>query len=561
MQRRIAELEHQHAAGYARYPVQPGEFDIPEPERVWGDAVAMTAHGARITQHALPAAFLARMTRLLGDEFPAFLASFDAAPSTGLRVNTLKITPEQFRALLPWELAPVPWCPAGFTVTGDGGPGKHPYHAAGLYYLQDPSAMAAAEILAPQPGERVLDLAAAPGGKATHLASLMTNEGLLVANEIHPQRAWDLAENLERWGARNVAITNEAPERLAERFGDFFDAVLVDAPCSGEGMLRRSEAARREWAPELIGGCSLRQAAILEHAAGLVRPGGRLAYATCTFAPEEDEGTVTRFLRDHPEFELAEPPRHAGFAPGRPEWMAEWLGQETGHSNEEWGAGRLGRGTGRSNEEWGAGRLGRGTGHSNADRQLGPVSDRARSDLSRAVRLWPHLAPGEGHFIALLHKRAAGIAPGGSPRAWRPARLPRPVEAAYREFCTENLVTVPAAERLALVGSYLYALPPDLPDLTGLRFLHPGWWLGAIKGSRFEPSHALASALRAVDARRAASLAADTPELLAYLRGETFRNPGENGWLLVAADGYPLGWGKRVNGVVKSKYPKGLRRA
>jgi 16S rRNA C967 or C1407 C5-methylase (RsmB/RsmF family)/NOL1/NOP2/fmu family ribosome biogenesis protein len=538
VQQRIAELERQLAAGYARDPVQPGEFDIPASERVWGDAAILKAHGARTTHQreaslwdALPAAFLARMARLLGDEFPAFRASFDAAPSAGLRVNTLKITPERFRALLPWELTPVPWCPAGFVVDDVPGaceapgtrrlsglpPGKHPYHAAGLYYLQDPSAMAAAEVLAPQGGERVLDLAAAPGGKATHLASLMAGAGLLIVNEIHPRRAWDLAENLERWGVRNAALTNETPERLAERFEGFFDAVLLDAPCSGEGMLRRSEVARREWAPELIAGCSLRQAAILAHAARLVRPGGRLVYATCTFAPEENEGTVARFVRDHPEFELRAPPRWPGFAPGRPEWLA----------NDVPGNSEL-PGT------W--------------------------SSLSRAVRLWPHLAPGEGHFIALLYKRAMGPVSGGASRPWRPARLPRPVEAAYRAFCAENLAVIPATERLTLIGSYLYALPPDLPDLIGLRFLHPGWWLGTIKSDRFEPSHALALALRPEDARRTVSLGAERAELAAYLRGETFRAPGEDGWLLVAADGYPVGWGRRVGGVVKSKYPKGLRR-
>ena len=230
----------------------------------------------------IPSAFLERMARLLRDEYPAFLASYDKLPSVGLRVNTLKIAPEVFRQIAPFKLAPLPWCAAGFTIAGeDKEPGKHPYHAAGLYYLQDPSAMAVAELLDPQPGERVLDLASAPGGKATHIAAKMQGQGLLVANEIHSKRAWELAGNLERWGAANVAITNETPERLAERFEDFFDRVLVDAPCSGEGMLRKSEAARVEWAPELVRGCALRQTAILDHAARLVRPGGRLAYSTC----------------------------------------------------------------------------------------------------------------------------------------------------------------------------------------------------------------------------------------------------------------------------------------
>ncbi len=476
------------------------------------------------------------MAALLGDEFPPFLASYDAPVSVGLRVNTLKIEPEMFRDLAPFDLSPVPWCPAGFVVDertsppapplqGEGsssppslagrgaggvGPGKHPYHAAGLYYLQDPSAMAVAELLDPQPGERVLDLAAAPGGKATHIASLMGNRGLLVANEIHPKRAWELAGNLERWGAPNAAVINETPERLAERFPGFFDRVLVDAPCSGEGMMRKGEAARIEWAPELVRGCALRQAGIIEQAARLVRPGGRLVYSTCTFNPEENEGTVARFLADHPDFALIKPPQRPGFSPGRPDWISVGAG-------------------------------------------LAPA-------LARTVRLWPHLAPGEGHFVAVLG-RAADMPANQPPKAWRPAKLTRTDEAAYRNFCAAHLTGEPTVEQLALVGSYLYALPAGMPDLTALRYLHPGWWLGTLKGDRFEPSHALALGLRPEDARRVLDLPAAAAELAAYLRGETLTSPGEDGWTLVAVDGFPMGWGKRTDGRVKSRYPKGLRRS
>ena len=211
-------------------------------------------HVIRNTQHTIPTAFLERMSGLLGSEYPAFLASYDAPTVVGLRVNTLKMAVEAFRQAAPFELVPVPWSQTGFTMPEEQTPGKHPWHTAGLYYLQEPSAMAVAELLDPQPGERVLDLAAAPGGKATHIVSLMRDEGLLIANEMHPKRAWDLAENLERWGARNAAITNEPPERLAERFAGYFDRVLLDAPCSGEGMFRKSEAARREWSPALVAG-------------------------------------------------------------------------------------------------------------------------------------------------------------------------------------------------------------------------------------------------------------------------------------------------------------------
>jgi 16S rRNA C967 or C1407 C5-methylase (RsmB/RsmF family)/NOL1/NOP2/fmu family ribosome biogenesis protein len=490
----------------------------------------MKAHDTRKAAGNLseiPAAFLERMARLLRDEYPAFLASYDKLPSVGLRVNTLKIAPEVFRQIAPFELAPLPWCAAGFTITGDDiEPGQHPFHAAGLYYLQDPSAMAVAELLDPQPGERVLDLAAAPGGKATHIAAKMQGQGLLVANEIHPKRAWELAGNLERWGAINVAITNETPERLAERFEDFFDRVLVDAPCSGEGMLRKGEAARVEWAPELVRGCALRQTAILKQAARLVRPGGRLVYSTCTFNSEENEGTVAHFLDAHPEFELIEPPRPPGSSPGRPDW--------------------LGVGAGLAPAQ--------GVGHPQED---APTDSRA--DLTWAVRLWPHLAPGEGHFVAVLRKHDATPA-GPQIKSWRPARLPRPVEAAYHAFCAEHLVAEPAGERLALVGSYLYALTDGLPDLTGLRFLHPGWWLGTLMKDRFEQSHALALALPPEFARRIVSLAPHDPALAAYLRGESFRSTGEAGWVLLCVDGYPLGWGKRVAGILKSHYPRGLRR-
>ena len=469
------------------------------------------------------------MADLLGGEYPAFFASYDERPSVGLRVNTLKIALEAFRQLAPFELTPVPWCPAGFTIVGDDAePGKHPYHAAGLYYLQDPSAMAVAELLDPQPGERVLDLASAPGGKATHIAAKMQGQGLLVANEIHPKRAWELAGNLERWGARNIAVTNETPERLADRFSHFFDRVLVDAPCSGEGMMRKGEAARIEWALELVHGCALRQTSILEQAARLVCPDGWLVYSTCTFNPEENEGTVARFLDTHPEFGLIEPSRRPGFSPGRPDWL---------------GAGAAGAGLAPA----------QGVGHPRGD-----ASTDVRADLAHTTRLWPHLAPGEGHFIAVMRKGEADPAT-PMPKPWRPARLPRPVEAAYRDFCAEHLAAIPATEQLALIGSYLYALPAALPDLTGLRFLHPGWWLGVIKKDRFEPSQALALAIQPQDARRSISFAGDSPEIAAYLRGQAIAAPGEDGWTLVCADGHPQGWGKRVAGILKSHYPRGLR--
>lgn len=291
----------------------------------------------------VPPRFLERMRALLGEEYPQLAALYAAPPTHGLRVNTLKLTPDRFSELSPFPITPLPYSPAGFLVDDEARPGKHPYHAAGLYYLQDPHAQAVAEILAPQPGERVLDLAAAPGGKTTHLASKMQHQGVLVANEIKTKRVGHLAANLERWGERNVAVTNETPERLADFFGPFFDRVLVDAPCSGEGMFRKDPAARQDWSEEMIAGCAARQSAILRVAARLVRPGGWLCYATCTFAPEEDEDIVRRFLDDHMDFEIV---------------------RDTCFGNDP-------------------------------------------GNTTHGLRLWPHHSPGEGHFIALLQRSTA----------------------------------------------------------------------------------------------------------------------------------------------------------
>ncbi len=330
------------------------------------------------TVHPIPPLFLERMSRFLGEEYPAFADSLKAEPKSGLRVNTLKLSPDEFGEITPVEVGEkVPWCSSAFILPpSDFRLGTHPYHLAGLYYLQDPSAMSPAELLMNAPfdnaqeppfgfrsasaqGLRVLDLAAAPGGKTTHLAALMRGEGLLVANEIKNKRVGHLAMNVERWGAGNVVITNESPERLADHFGAYFDRVLVDAPCSGEGMFRKDMGARADWSPEMVNGCAARQKNILHVAAKLVRPGGYLLYSTCTFAPEEDEGVIAQLLDDFPEFDVLELPQFPGFMTGKPEWL------ETLRSAQ---------------------------------------GDMAK--LSGAVRLFPHRLAGEGHFACLLRKQA-----------------------------------------------------------------------------------------------------------------------------------------------------------
>ena len=259
----------------------------------------------------LPEAFLQRMEAQLGSEYPAFLESLERPRAVALRFNPLKGE----RPVLPFVGAPVPWEPEGFYYDPQTRPGLHVYHEAGVYYLQEASAMAPVALLDPKPGERVCDLCAAPGGKTTQIAGRMLGRGFLVCNEINPKRAKILSRNIERMGVANALVTNEHPETLASRFPGFFDRVLVDAPCSGEGMFRKEEAAVTDWSQETVQMCARRQREILDSAARLVRPGGRLVYSTCTFAPEEDEETVGAFLEAHPEF-TPEPVDAPWFVPG-----------------------------------------------------------------------------------------------------------------------------------------------------------------------------------------------------------------------------------------------------
>ena len=246
----------------------------------------------------LPEAFLERMKRQLGDEYESYLDSLNRPRAVALRFNPLKGEIPQ----LPFVGQPVPWEPMGYYYDPDARPGLHVFHEAGVYYLQEASAMAPVALLDPQPGERVCDLCAAPGGKTTQIAGRMMGRGFLLCNEINPKRAKILSRNIERMAVSNALVTNEHPATLAQRFAGFFDRVLVDAPCSGEGMFRKEEAAVTDWSQETVEMCARRQEEILNSAAALVRPGGHLVYSTCTFSPEEDEQAVARFLEKHPEF-------------------------------------------------------------------------------------------------------------------------------------------------------------------------------------------------------------------------------------------------------------------
>ncbi len=437
----------------------------------------------------LPEGFTARMSRLLGEEYEAFLASYERPRSVGLRENTLKTdrAPE-------YCTQRVPWAADGYYYPEGERPGLSPLHDAGAYYMQEPSAMAPAALLDAQPGQWVLDLCAAPGGKSTQLAAAMRGEGLLVCNEIHPKRARILASNLERMGVSNALVLNEHPAKL--RFPRCFDRILVDAPCSGEGMFRKEEAAVADWSEEIVAMCAARQSEILETAAQMLRPGGRLVYSTCTFSPEENEGVISRFLHTHPEFSV-EQCDAPWFAPGRPEWI-----------------------------------------------------EHPAPGLEHTFRLWPHRLRGEGHFAAVLRSRAEGE--GEQPEAQRAETLPAPI----RTFLTQNGVCLPEGMAVSF-GDTWYWAPVGLPALRGLHVLRVGLELGELRKDRFVPAHALALWLNTFP--RTLRLSCGDAALDAYLRGETLPAQ-EPGWTLVFADDCSLGWGYGAAGVLKNHYPKGLRR-
>lgn len=254
----------------------------------------------------LPEEFLRRMEQRLGEEYPAFLQSYEKPPYRALRVNTLKISLEDFFRDPPFPLgAQVDWEERGVYID-EPKAGAYPAHFAGLYYLQEPSAMIVGNYADACKKERVLDLCAAPGGKTTQIAAQMAGDGILISNEIDAGRAKILSQNAERMGIKNCAVTNASPEQLAKNFPEYFDLIVVDAPCSGEGMFKKEPEAIAHWSLQNVALCAARQREILDHAARMLAQGGRLLYSTCTFSEEEDEGQIRAFLSHHGEFALAE---------------------------------------------------------------------------------------------------------------------------------------------------------------------------------------------------------------------------------------------------------------
>lgn len=490
----------------------------------------------------LPEEFKERMKQMLGEEYEAFLRSYRESRRPGLRVNALREGAGMPEASSLFDMQPVSWAPDGFYYDPSTRPGKHPFHEAGAYYIQEPSAMAVAALSGVRPGMRVLDLCAAPGGKSTQLASMLGGEGVLYSNEIHPARAKILSQNIERMGISNALVLNEDPGKLAERFPLYFDTVVVDAPCSGEGMFRKEEEAIPNWSPENVNLCARRQSGILDCAAEMTAPGGTLVYSTCTFAPQENEQNAAKFIMRHPDFQILDLPSLLG------ESYMERTGLSSGVPE-----------------------------YASGEEIPGQILDSLRG----TIRLWPHRLEGEGHYLAVFKKEGTPIR--RKTAAGRPLK-DREAIRLWQEFCKEALTergsaklaaseeTGSSGAALLLYGKELYRIPENV-RLEDLRVLRPGLHLGTLKKNRFEPSHALAAALEAGDVKCSAELSDGSEEVLgdgsaarAYLRGESLRTQecaqitGKKGWCLVTDCGFSCGWGKLSGDQIKNHYPKGLRR-
>lgn len=455
----------------------------------------------------LPEKFEYKMRELLKEEFPAYLACYDEPRYYGLRVNTGKISVEEFQKICPFEIRPIPWIENGFYYNGEQiTPSKHPYYFAGLYYLQEPSAMTPANRLEIAPGDRVLDVCAAPGGKATELGAKLCGQGVLVANDLSSSRAKGLLKNIEVFGIGNILVLSEEPGKLENYFPEYFDKILIDAPCSGEGMFRKDKKMLKAWeehGPEFFSNI---QKSIILQAARMLRPGGMMLYSTCTFDSRENEQIIEHLLKTYPEFEILPLKGYEGFCPGISECT-----------------------------------------ESNAEK------------YQKTVRIFPHKMKGEGHFLALLRKGEEKL-----PRCFSGARKgTKKLPEELTQFFAQIDRTF-SDDRIEIRKDRVYYMPEEIPDIKGLRSLRVGLLLGELKKNRFEPSQALAMNLKSSEYSQTLSFSVDDERVLRYLKGETLEvddlvGEKEKGWYLVCVEKYPLGWGKLSGGTLKNKYLPGWR--
>jgi len=453
----------------------------------------------------LPQQFEERMKSLLKNEYEAFRLSLECEAVKGIRINPVKASREYFASREDLCLSPLSYCKEGFIPENQTGLGKTPEHHAGMFYVQDPGAMATVAAVDIPRGGLVLDTCAAPGGKASQLAAAVGEEGFLVANEYVPKRAKIIVGNLERLGIKNAFVTSLDTSELSKLFSGVFDLTLCDAPCSGEGMFRKYGEAVEEWSVENVMRCAERQKEILNNSAGTVRAGGYLLYSTCTYSPEENESVITDFLDRHPEFSLV---------PVKDELI------KVTHPGEK------------------------------------ERSD--KYDLSLTRRFYPHVSKGEGQFIALMKKRAdSDILPTFLYKSKEKAASKEETQVIIK-FFKDNLISIPEG-RLVKQGEGVALIPGDIPTPPYSLFM-AGVMVGEVKKGVLFPHHQFFSAYGSLFVRQE-HLSKDDARIESYLRGEEIAAVSckDSGYLAVIYEGAPLGGGKASGGRIKNHYPKGLR--
>ena len=497
----------------------------------------------------LPKQFEDRMRKLLGEEYDAYLTCYSKPHYGGVRVNTLKTSPEEFERICPFTIKRIPWVKNGYYYDTEEQPAKHPYYYGGVYYIQEPSAMTPASLLPIEPGDKVLDVCAAPGGKSTELGARLKGEGVLVSNDISNSRAKALLKNIELFGIRNALVVSEAPNKLVDYFTGYFDKILIDAPCSGEGMFRKSPAIMKNWEQYGVDYYNKLQKEIILFAAKMLKPGGTMLYSTCTFSPEENEGTIAYLMEQCPEFHvinaIPDDDRQKelgisfdGFDQGKPHWL------DTIENPPQ-------------------------------------ITLQQKSELTNCIRLWPHKINGEGHFITLLHKsstenedtdRETSLET-NTPKNYKTVKNSGVSMRTNSELKSKGTISEEAMDFLKLLKfqvkeellhvheERLYLLPEGVPNLKGLRIMRQGLLLGEMKKQRFEPSQALACALTISDYDKLLKLKVEDPNVIRYLKCESIELPEElsDGWYLVCVEEFPLGWLKAAKGSYKNKYLPGWR--
>lgn len=482
----------------------------------------------------LPEEFKKRMQEMLSDEYEAYEKCYEEKHRGGLRINTLKLNNEEFEKISPYEIKRVPFIPNGYYYQEKEQPARNPYYFGGLYYIQEPSAMTPASLLPVEPGDKVLDVCAAPGGKSTELAAKLQGEGVLVSNDISNSRAKALLKNIELFGVRNPVVVSEAPAKLVNTFTGYFDKILVDAPCSGEGMFRKSPAIIKNWEQYGVDYYNKLQKEIILLAVKMLKPGGYLLYSTCTFSKEENEGTIKFLLEEEPDMEIV--PVIWNSLENQPDYPLRGEDKERLEKMKE-----------RSNVSY------EGFDFGKPEWVDGP------KELVHTLRLWPQRIEGEGHYVALLRKKET--APSSFYEPYQiPAKETKQISDEAKEFFQKIKFPIDI-NRITVREDRLYLLPKDLVDLKGLRILRSGLLLGEMKKNRFEPSQALACALKASEYDNIYNLSSEDEDVIRYLKCESIEIKKEckDGWLLVCVDGYPLGFGKYSKGNFKNKYLPGWR--